>query len=127
MNQEKFKLRIDDRKLHVNLGCTNEERNKAQIVALNLEIQVEGSKAYKSDAIGDTLNYLEVVALIERCCEKSSWALLERMSFELCSLLFESFASMTAIKIEISKNVIRNAKAAWISREITRQDWAERA
>jgi dihydroneopterin aldolase len=102
------------------LGWSEEERLRTQLVVINLSFSVHTDGAEKSDELEDTVNYSEVLKLIESECATHTWRLLEKMSFDLGATILNAFPKIHGLEISLRKNIFANTKGVTVSRSIER-------
>jgi dihydroneopterin aldolase len=97
---------VRDFQLELAIGCSAEERTKAQIISVQLALELKSNQSAVSDNLSDTVDYIAVVDLIKRHSAKGSWKLLEAWGSEIAQLLFENFSIIQKINLEAFKNHI---------------------
>ncbi|MEZ5660138.1 MAG: dihydroneopterin aldolase [Burkholderiaceae bacterium] len=93
---------IEQLEVETVIGVPDEERLNAQVVVLDIEMSLAHERSLQSDAIGDTIDYARVVALVQYELHSQRFRLLERLADHLCRRLSEVFGS-PAIRIKIAK------------------------
>ena len=93
---------ISELKVKTKLGVPTWERMVAQTIILDIEIGYDLSKAGKSDAIADTIDYGEVVARIHATLTEHSFQLVEALAEHVCKLILKEFKA-TSVKIKVAK------------------------
>ena len=96
---------ISELKVKTKLGVPAWERMVAQTIILDIEIGYDLSKAGKSDAIADTIDYGAVVARIHDTLKKHSFQLVEALAEHVCQLILEEFGALH-VKIKVAKPAI---------------------
>ncbi len=91
------------------LGVYDEERERGQCVHINLELELDLSKAGLSDNVQDTISYADVSVLVQDVTISKPYHLIEHLCAEIAKALLERFSKLNAITVEIHKPVI-NAK-----------------
>ncbi len=86
----------------VHLGCSAEERKKAQTVNIGIEIRFQQPpKALKTDKIDHTPCYAEMSALLQKCFVQKEYATIENLCFE-CHKALKKY-----IKSKVKKAVLQ--------------------
>ena len=86
----KQSLKIQDYEVWVHLGCTAEEQTFTQPVHFNIEIQFEKAvKGFETDRLADTIDYVELTALIKSKSMKGPFHLIEFLNVEVFKILHE--------------------------------------
>jgi dihydroneopterin aldolase len=105
----------------VRLGCDLEERRHAQIVTIDLSLNLKVDACIKSDELKDTADYAAVVGAVERFCREGEWKLVEKLAFDLGSELTTAFSQVLSVTVTVHKNVLCAAKGATITVPVTRE------
>ena len=96
---------IAELKVITKLGVPAWERMVAQTIILDIEIGYDLSKACKSDAIADTIDYGAVVARIHDTLKEHSFQLVEALAEHICRLILSEFGAL-CVKIKVAKPTI---------------------
>jgi dihydroneopterin aldolase len=106
---------ISELKVKTKLGVPAWERSIAQTVILDIEIGYDLTKACKSDAIADTIDYGAVAARIHHTLNEHSFQLVEALAEHVCQLIFKEFGALS-VKIKVSKpGILPGLKALGIT------------
>jgi 7,8-dihydroneopterin aldolase/epimerase/oxygenase len=92
------------RDLHIDtlIGVYAEERTHKQRLILDIEVGIPHKHAFVSDRLGDTIDYVDVVALIKREAQAQQFLLLERLAQHLVELIEKEFEA-SWVKLRINK------------------------
>ena len=85
------------------VGIYPHERDLAQTVFLDIELDYDFGAAAASDAIGDALDYDGVARLATDLLQQRRFQLIETMAEETCSQLFGAFPEVRAVRLRIEK------------------------
>lgn len=96
---------LSEVKVQTKLGVPEWERMVAQTIILDIEIGCDLSKACKSDAIVDTINYGIVVRRIRDTLNEHSFQLVEALAEHICKLILNEFGALS-VKIKVAKPAI---------------------
>lgn len=96
---------ISELKVQTKLGVPDWERVVPQTIILDIEIGYDLSKACKSDAIADTIDYGAVVNRIRETLNEHSFQLVEALAEHICKLIFSEFNG-EKVKIKVAKPAI---------------------
>jgi 7,8-dihydroneopterin aldolase/epimerase/oxygenase len=96
---------ISELKVKTKLGVPEWERMVPQTIVLDIEIGYDLTKACKSDAIADTIDYGAVVARIRDTLTEHSFQLVEALAEHLCQLILKEFGALS-VKIKVAKPAI---------------------
>ena len=83
-------------------GCTAEERALGQMLSVDVELNLELSKAGKSDDLSDTVDYVAVFDEIKIIAE-GSYALIETVAENIADKILSSFAPVETVKVIVRK------------------------
>ncbi|MBV8081925.1 MAG: dihydroneopterin aldolase [Candidatus Eremiobacteraeota bacterium] len=72
-------IRILGMHVAVKIGASEQERMQPQSVDMDLELEVDGGPAARSDDLNDAVDYAQVCASCERVAANRSFALLEAL------------------------------------------------
>ncbi len=92
------------------IGLYDFERELGQNLVINLELETDLSKAAKSNAIEDTVDYTKVSVKVREIAQKKEYLLVENLAEEIVLELFNSFKLIEAIKLELHKTIINAEK-----------------
>ncbi len=96
---------ISELKVKTKLGVPAWERMTPQTIILDIEIGYDLTKACKSDAIADTIDYGSVVTRIHETLKEHSFQLVEALAEHICQLIFKEFSALS-VKIKVAKPAI---------------------
>jgi 7,8-dihydroneopterin aldolase/epimerase/oxygenase len=96
---------ISELKVKTKLGVPAWERMVTQTIILDIEIGYDLSKAGKSDAIADTIDYGAVVSRIHDTLKEHSFQLVEALAEHICQLILSEFGALS-VKIKVAKPAI---------------------
>ncbi|NOU26086.1 MAG: dihydroneopterin aldolase [Methylotenera sp.] len=96
---------ISELKVQTKLGVPEWERMMPQTIILDVEIGYDLSKACKSDAIADTIDYGAVVSRIRETLTESSFKLVEALAEYICQLILKEFGALS-VKVKVAKPAI---------------------
>ena len=96
------KIIICDLPLQALIGVYAAEQDRRQRLILNLEIELDLSRASVSDALVDTVNYAEIEERLVRLGETSHYQLLEALAGAAAALVLE-YEPVTSVRVRIEK------------------------
>lgn len=85
------------------VGIYPHEREKAQSVFLDLEIDYDFAAAALSDAIPDAVDYDLVVRMVTDLLQSRRFQLLEAMAEAVTAMLLEAVPAIDCVRLEIRK------------------------
>ncbi|MFM9834888.1 MAG: dihydroneopterin aldolase [Methylophilaceae bacterium] len=108
---------ISELKVQTKLGVPEWERMVPQMIILDIEIGYDLSKACKSDAIADTIDYGAVVGRIRETLTEHSFQLVEALGEHVCQLILKEFKALS-VKLKVAKpNILPGLKALGVTVE----------
>lgn len=113
-------VRIKDLLLRTYIGIKEEEINNLQDVVINICLTYDANAAVNNNEIESALNYRTITKQIIQHIDGNRFALLERMTHEVLSIVMEHTAVQWA-KVEIDKpHALRYAESVSVSLEADR-------
>lgn len=112
---------LSEVKVQTKLGVPEWERMVEQTIVLDIEIGYDLSKACKSDAVADTIDYGAVVERVRATLKENSFQLVEALAEQICQLILKEFGALS-VKIKVAKpGILPGLKALGviIERKIT--------
>jgi len=85
------------------IGATEEERERAQLLVVNLEIATDLRRAGASDDLADTIDYGRLVTGVERLIAGSRCALLEHLAENIASHI-AAIEGVNGVTVEVAKD-----------------------
>ncbi|HVG02582.1 MAG TPA: dihydroneopterin aldolase, partial [Nitrospira sp.] len=85
------RIMIERLEFYGRCGVTNEERQKAQVIALDLELDATITSAALSDRLNETIDYAEVAKRLVALGTSLECKLLETLAEQLVGMLFAEF------------------------------------
>jgi 7,8-dihydroneopterin aldolase/epimerase/oxygenase len=101
-----FTIHIDSYRTSARLGWSKEERTYPQMIMLNLILTMKVGDVAKTDHIHDTIDYDSILETIESHTSVGEWRLLEKMVYDLATLIIERFPNVQIATVSIKKNGI---------------------
>lgn len=91
---------LTEMRLNCIIGCNKEERSIPQDILVDVSYTVN---AVVNDELINTVNYDEVVVLIERHLKDGKYQLLERGVASVAGMLLHNFGKIIAVTVRITK------------------------
>ena len=113
-------LTIEEVQQAVRLGCTTEERAFPQVVAITIELDVDADESCRSDRVSDTVDYVDVVAAVERLAAESEWKLLEKMSYDIAAEILAAFTLVERARVTSRKRILPQVSGITATVELDR-------
>ncbi len=95
-------LFINDITIRCILGISEAERSQKQPVIINIALSLDTSKAAKTDAITDTVNYHDLCVSIVGLVASSSFYLLETLAQSIATLCLKD-TRIKQVKVHVEK------------------------
>ena len=96
---------LNEVKVKSKLGVPAWERIVTQTIILDIEIGYDLSKACKSDAIADTIDYGAITRQIRETLIENSFQLVEALAEHVCQLILKEFGALS-VKVKVAKPAI---------------------
>lgn len=84
-------------------GCSEQERQHSQLFIVDVELYLDLSRASKSDDLGDTIDYVQVLSDIKKIVGGTSRNLIETVAQDICEILLRKYFLLNGLKITIHK------------------------
>ena len=97
------KIRIRRLRLFAFHGVNPEEKQKGQPFQLDLTLEADLTKACRSDALCDTVNYAQVIKTASAAFRRGPYNLIERAAQEVADSLLGSFPEVYAVTVCVKK------------------------
>ncbi|MEY3870173.1 MAG: dihydroneopterin aldolase [Cyanobacteriota bacterium] len=85
------------------VGYLPEEKVLGQWFEVDLKLSVDLSRASQTDAIQDTLDYRQVIALVQNLVKTSKFDLLERLAGAIADTILQESAIVTEVQVILIK------------------------
>lgn len=95
-------IKINNLQIHAFHGVLQQEHSVGNDYKINCSIRVDVSKAMSSDNVEDTINYAEVVLIIQREMKQTS-NLLEHVAGRIIKALRQQWVQIETIELTIEK------------------------
>ncbi|MBC7803442.1 MAG: dihydroneopterin aldolase [Candidatus Parcubacteria bacterium] len=108
---------VRDLRVEVLIGIHKRERHVAQIVSIDLDIGIPGTKVFASDKVSDTIDYAQVALGIAALAGSGHFRLVETFADRIAKLLIDDFKAPW-VRVSAAKiGILRNAKFVGVSIE----------
>lgn len=84
-------------------GVREEERNLGGKFQVDVDVLYDTKKAVVSDDLSDTVNYEEVLYLVNECMNGESCELIETLAFDIASAVIDRFALIRQSTVRVRK------------------------
>jgi dihydroneopterin aldolase len=85
------------------IGVNPEERERRQPFDIDLDVELDLTKAGHSDDLGDTVDYGQLTMLAERVVATESHLLLERVAQRIAETLLDADGRIDGVRVSIRK------------------------
>ena len=103
------RISIVDLEVFYRVGVPDAERARPQRLLLTVEMEFDFSKAAKSDAITDTIDYFAVSQKLLKFGEGRSWKLIEKLASDIADVILAGFKPQS-VTVEVKKFPVPQAK-----------------
>lgn len=94
---------ITDLKIHCIVGILPRERNEAQTIYLDVEMDHDFEMAAKTERVEHTVDYAEVSAGLTELATRAQFQLIETLAEQSAELIFERWRSVRRCKVTVKK------------------------
>jgi dihydroneopterin aldolase len=84
---------LQEVKVETRLGVPEWERLLPQTIVLDIELAMPHSRSCQTDAIADTIDYGQIVAIVRQMLAENSFKLVEALAEHVCQLILTEFAA----------------------------------
>lgn len=103
-------ISIKNIQANTKLGIYPEELVLGQAVSIDLDLELDLSKAAKTNQIEDTVDYVAISVMVRTIAQSRDFGLIENLAQCIIDGLFSKFDKIEGIKIEIRKGIINAAQ-----------------
>lgn len=118
MKNSLSKVTIVDLEVFYRVGVPDAERAKPQRLLLAVEMELDFSKAAKSDEIADTIDYFAVSQRLLKFGDGRSWKLIEKLAADIAETILAEFGPQS-VTVEVKKFPIPQAQQ--VSAKLTKK------
>lgn len=116
-----FTIEISQLRVPVRVGCTDAERAYPQIITFDVTLRSSAAEAQRSDDLKDTVDYMQIISVIEQLAREHTWHLLEKLVTDQSKALLQNFSSVESVKLRATKNRFMQAQGISVSCELVRE------
>ena len=113
-------IAIRELEVHFHVGVPDEERERAQRLLIDVEMEADFTAAAAGDDLGRTIDYYAVSRRILRLGEGRSWRLIESLAAEIAALVVAEFGAARAT-VEVRKFILPEARLVSVRTSRSRQ------
>ena len=84
-------------------GCSELERRHEQLFIVDAELFLDLSRAGKTDDLGDTIDYVQIIRDIKKIVGGTPRNLIETVAQDICEILLRKYFLLESLKITIHK------------------------
>ena len=84
-------------------GCSEFERQHKQLFVVDAELYLDLAQAAKTDDLGDTIDYVQVISDIKKIVGGTTRNLIETVAQDICEILLRKYFLLDGLKITIHK------------------------
>ncbi len=84
-------------------GCSEEERKHEQPFIVDAELYLDLERASKTDDLGDSIDYAQVLTDIKKIVGGTSRNLIETVAQDICDFLMRKYLLLDGVKIILRK------------------------
>ena len=118
-----MKINVENIPCYVSIGIHDEEKKMGQKLLIDVTVEIDSSKATKTDDVSNTINYVDIYNTVQKTGKSKSYSLIET----LAESVFEAIIvhpSVKSVKIKVHKPHIPFPEFQGnVSVEIERRKW----
>lgn len=97
------RIRVEKIRVFGRHGVFPEERERGQDFFVSLELELDLRRAGETDALGETVNYADVVAAVVAVVSGEPVNLIERLAEKIAGTLLRNFPKLARVAVEVHK------------------------
>ena len=97
-------LLLNEMEIYVNLGCSEEEKNKKQTIKIDLELECGLFNNEMKDNLNETICYYELRNNIQKFCDAICYNIIEYLANQILIFLEKSYSNLKVKYLKIVKN-----------------------
>lgn len=97
------RIRVEKIRVFGRHGVFPEERELGQDFFVSLELELDLRRAGETDALGETVNYADVVAAVVAVVSGEPVNLIERLAEKIAGTLLRNFPKLARVAVEVHK------------------------
>lgn len=98
-------ISIRDLEVHYHVGVPDSEREKAQRLLVDVEMESDFTEAAAHDDLTKTIDYYAVSRRLLRLGEGRSWRLIEALAVEIADLIVKEYGA-SRVTVEVKKFIL---------------------
>ena len=103
------------------VGVTEQERSRAQMLLIDLEVEADLARAAETDDVADTVDYHALVRDVDRAARDGEYHLLERLARKIIGLIADN-KRVARVSVTIAKEAPPLDEE--VARVAVRMEWA---
>ena len=84
-------------------GCSEQERQREQKFLVDVELYLDLTRAAKTDDLGDTIDYVQVISDIKKIVGGASRNLIETVAQDICDFLLKKYLLLDGVTLTLYK------------------------
>lgn len=84
-------------------GCSEFERRQEQLFVVDVELYLDLSHAGKTDDLGDTIDYVQIISDVKKIVGGTPRNLIETVAQDICEILLRKYFLLDGLKVTIHK------------------------
>ncbi|MBR3057301.1 MAG: dihydroneopterin aldolase [Clostridiales bacterium] len=97
------KILLNNMRFISHSGVLEEEKKNGQTFVVSMELDLPEVKAWKTDALEDTIDYSKVFEIVRKTVEEIQCDLIEYMAGRIIRNVMSAFGEVERIKVKIEK------------------------
>ena len=96
------KINVTDIPCYCSIGIAPEEKKMGQELIVDISLEIDSTKASKSDNVADTVSYVDVYQTVQKTGQAKSYSLIEFFAEELASKLLQ-LSLVNSVRVKVYK------------------------
>lgn len=119
-SRNRWRVAVRQVPLHSILGVLEEERRQPTRILVDATLWARVGQSAQSDELQHTVDYMELVQLMERIAAASSDRLLERFAARLAQAIFARWQQVHRVRLRLVKPGILAQGTPWVECDLRR-------
>lgn len=115
-----YTINIERARFPVKLGWFDKERSYPQIVDVDVCLELSDKVPCPPRELSETIDYMQIMALMRKVCAETEWKLLEHMCTDLAGAILDSSELIQNVSVRTWKNVSTDVRGISVEAKLTR-------
>ena len=102
ISEKTTKINVTDIPCYCSIGIDPEEKKMGQELVIDISLEIDSTKASKTDNVSDTVSYVDVYKTVQKVGQSKSFSLIEFLAEELASNILK-LPLVLSVKLKVNK------------------------